>query len=160
IEMTHPDCLAAVAALLGLRPAPPDRCRVLELGCTDGGNLIAMALTLPESRFVGVDLSPRQVADGQAVVRDLGLTHVELRALSIRDVADSFGQFDYILCHGVSPWVPAEVRDKILSVCKRNLAPRGVAYVSYNTYPGWHLWTPLRDLARFHTRCFGEAAER
>jgi methyltransferase-like protein len=160
VEVTHPDGLGAVAALLGMRPAPPDRCRVLELGCTDGGNLVGMAVTLPGSRFLGIDLSPRQVADGQAVVRDLGLSNVELRTQSILEVDDTFGQFDYIICHGVYSWVPAEVRDKILSVCKRNLAPAGVAYVSYNALPGWHLWGPLRDLARFHARRFDGAAEQ
>jgi SAM-dependent methyltransferase len=160
IEVTHPDHLGAVAALLGLRPAPPDRCRVLELGCTDGANLLAMALTLPDSRFVGIDLGSRQIAHGQSVVRDLGLTNVELRAASILDVDDSFGQFDYLICHGVYSWVPAEVREHILSVCRRNLAPQGVAYVSYNTYPGWHMWAVVRDLARFHAERFDGAAER
>jgi hypothetical protein len=32
--------------------------------------------------------------------------------------------------------VPAAVQDKVLEVCARHLAPDGVAYVSYNTYPG------------------------
>jgi SAM-dependent methyltransferase len=160
IEVTHPDCLGAVAALRGLRPAPPDRCRVLELGCTDGANLLAMSVALPESRFVGIDLSPGQVAHGQAVVRELGLANVELRAAGILDVDDSYGQFDYVICHGVYSWVPAEVREKILDVCRRNLAPQGVAYVSYNAYPGWHLWAAMRDLARFHARLFDGAAER
>lgn len=59
---THPDRLATVATLLGLRPAPVEQCRVLELGCAGGGNLIPMALTLPESTFVGIDLSARQIA--------------------------------------------------------------------------------------------------
>src|SRR5262249_13468922 len=54
---TPPDHLAAVASLFGMRPAPIDRCRVLELGCAGGGNLLPMALTLPASRFNGVDLS-------------------------------------------------------------------------------------------------------
>lgn len=47
---THPDHLAALAILHGLEPAPPDRCRVLELGCADGGNLVPMALEMPGSR--------------------------------------------------------------------------------------------------------------
>ena len=38
---THPDRLATLATLFGLRPAPPERCRVLELGCGDAGNLAA-----------------------------------------------------------------------------------------------------------------------
>src|SRR5947209_4017238 len=61
---THPDRLATVATLLGLKPPPVERCRVLELGCAGGGNLIPMALGPPESTFTGIDLSIRQVADG------------------------------------------------------------------------------------------------
>ncbi len=61
---THPDCLASVATLVGLRPPPVARCRVLELGCSDGGNLIPMAHALPDAEFVGIDASARQVADG------------------------------------------------------------------------------------------------
>ena len=30
---THPDALATLARLLGLQPAPIERCRFLELGC-------------------------------------------------------------------------------------------------------------------------------
>src|SRR5437764_4240597 len=69
---THPDHLCAIGTLMGMRPAPADRCRVLELACADGGNLVPMAATLPNSRFVGIDLSGRQIADGQAVVGRLG----------------------------------------------------------------------------------------
>src|SRR5437763_6267845 len=88
---THPDRLATVATLFGMKPAPPDRCRVLELGCARGGNLIPMALTVPHSRLVGIDLSRRQIEDGRAMVRELGLANVELRELSILDVDDSLG---------------------------------------------------------------------
>jgi tRNA G46 methylase TrmB len=69
---THPDRLVTVATLLGMRPAPVGRCRVLELGCAAGGNLIPMALTLPESSFVGIDLSGRQIADGRKIIEALG----------------------------------------------------------------------------------------
>src|SRR5439155_909713 len=54
---THPDRLATVATLFGLKPPPVEKCRVLELGCADGTNLIPMAIGLPEGTFVGVDLS-------------------------------------------------------------------------------------------------------
>ena len=33
----------AALAQLALEPAPPEACRLLELGCADGGNLVAMA---------------------------------------------------------------------------------------------------------------------
>jgi tRNA G46 methylase TrmB len=70
---THPDRLATLATLHGLRPAPVDHCRVLEVGCAGGGNLIPMAEALPDSEFVGIDLSARQLAAALAVVRELGL---------------------------------------------------------------------------------------
>lgn len=160
VDVTHPDCLGAVAALHGLTPTAPDRCRVLELGCADGGNLIAMALSLPEAEFIGIDLSPRQIADGQAIVKTVGVPNVHLRAMSVLDVDETFGMFDYIICHGVYSWVPADVREGILGVCQHRLAPAGVAFVSYNTYPGWRLWTALRDLVQFHASHYHATADR
>jgi SAM-dependent methyltransferase len=158
--VTHPDRLAAVATLYGLRPAPVERCRVLELGCASGGNLLPLAELLPHSRFVGIDLSPGQVARGRAAIEALGLANVRLMPLDIAGVPEDFGAFDYIICHGLYSWVPADVRDKILAVCKRHLAPDGVAYVSYNTYPGWHLRAVFRDLLGFHVRPAAEPRER
>jgi SAM-dependent methyltransferase len=157
---THPDCLGTLATLLGMTPAPVDNCRVLELGCASGGNLIPMAEALPGSRFVGIDLSPVQVKSGQAVVDALGLPNIELRALSILEIDDSFGQFDYISCHGVYSWVPPEVQAKILSICARNLAPQGVAYISYNTLPGWHQRAAVREMMNYHVQRFPDAKTR
>src|SRR5262245_60719987 len=65
---------------------PVARCRVLELGCAAGGNLLPMAVALPDSTFLGLDLSSRQIADGQKVVDDLGLKNVTLQHRSILDV--------------------------------------------------------------------------
>ncbi|MEX2119694.1 MAG: class I SAM-dependent methyltransferase [Pirellulales bacterium] len=142
---THPESLATMAALFGMAPPPVERCRVLELGCASGGNLIPMALGLPESRFVGIDLSQRQIAEGRAMVAELNLANIELEAMSILDFRDP-AEFDYIICHGVYSWVPAAVQDRILSICAENLAPNGVAYVSYNTYPGWHVRGMIREM--------------
>ena len=57
--LTHPDRLATVATFLGMRPPNVAQCRVLELGCNDGANLIPMAMSLPSAEFVGCDLSAR-----------------------------------------------------------------------------------------------------
>ena len=157
---THPDHLATVATFFGMEPPPVESCRVLELGCAAGGNLIPMAATLPGARFVGIDLSGRQIDDGRRAVKALGLRNVELRRLSILDVGDDLGEFDYIVCHGVFSWVPAPARDKILAVCAERLAPTGVAFVSYNTYPGWHLPGTVRSMMRFHADRFAEPTVR
>src|SRR5262249_48393803 len=62
--------------------------------------------------------------------------------------------FDYIICHGVFSWVPEQVQDKILDVCGRLLRPDGIAYVSYNTYPGWHMRRMIREMLVFHVSRF------
>ena len=86
----------------------------------------------------------------------IGLTNVELKCLSILDVTPEFGTFDYVVCHGVYSWVPAPVREKILDICRRNTTPQGVAYVSYNTYPGWHMRGMIRDMMLYHASHFAE----
>lgn len=157
---THPDNLAVIATLFGMRPAPVDRCRVLELGCAEGGNLIPMAYTLPGSQFVGVDLSARQIATGGALIARLGLGNIALHAADIADLGDDLGTFDYIIVYGIYTWVPAQVQRRIMAICRDHLAPQGVAFISYNTYPGWHLRAPVRDLMRFHSRHFADPQRR
>lgn len=156
----HPDRLATVATLLGMSPPPVERCRVLELGCASGGNLIPIAHGLPESESMGLDISARQIAEGQAAVEALGLKNIALKHLDILDVNADLGQFDYIIAHGVFSWVPRPMRDKIFDICKRNLAPDGVAYVSYNTYPGWHMLGIMREMMLYHTRSLTDPQQR
>jgi len=139
LPQAHPHHLATMAALLGLESAIGVDCRVLELGCANGGNLIPLALTSPISRFVGIDLSVEQIGDGQRTIDALSPTNTELRCLSILDVGEEFGEFDYIICHGVYSWVSREVQDKIMEICARHLAPNGIGYISFNTLPGWHM---------------------
>lgn len=157
---SHPDRLAAMALLFGMQPRPIERCRVLELGCAAGGNLIPMAAQLPDSEFVGVDLSGGQVSDGQALIAALGLKNITLLHKSIMDVDRSLGEFDYIICHGVYSWVPEAVQDRIMAICGQQLAPQGVAYISYNTYPGWHFRGMIRDMMIYHTRHLADPAAR
>jgi len=156
----HPDCLAVMGTLLGMSPAPVARCRVLEIGCAAGGNLLPVALQHPASQFVGIDLSPVQIAAGQETVRDLSIANLDLRAMSLLDVDASWGEFDYIICHGVFSWVPEAVRAKIFSICQTNLAPNGIVYISYNTYPGWFARKTLRDVMNYHVKRFPDPATR
>jgi methyltransferase-like protein/SAM-dependent methyltransferase len=157
---THPDRLATLGQLFGLRTAPVTKCRVLELGCASGGNLIPMAFNLPESQFVGVDLSKRQVAEAQKPINDLGLKNIRIEHASIMDIDESWGEFDYIICHGVYSWVEDRIKDKILSISSQNLAPQGIAYVSYNTYPGWHMREMIRNMMRYHIDQFSDTPKR
>jgi len=160
LPQTHPDRLATIAGLLGMAAASPDRCRVLELGCGDGGNLIPMALGLAQSQFTGIDLAEQAVARGAAVIQALGLGNISLRQMDLMQVGSDLGEFDYIVAHGVHSWVPEEVRDGLLRICRAHLAPGGVAYVSYNAYPGFHRREMFREMMIHHVRQVQDPAGR
>jgi SAM-dependent methyltransferase len=153
---THPDRLATIATLHGLDPAPPARCRVLELGCGAGGNLIPLAYAAPDLQAVGVDLAATAIAEGRATVEALGLANVELREGDLRDLRDlrdgDSGGFDYVVAHGVYAWVDADVRDALLVAIRTQLAPDGVGFVSYNALPGGYLRRMIREMGLWHAR--------
>jgi SAM-dependent methyltransferase/methyltransferase-like protein len=157
---THPDRLGAVATLLGMHPAPVRGCRVLEIGCGDGNNILPMAFYLPESRFVGVDLAEQPIATAQHTILELGLGNIEMVAADLRTIGADYGEFDYIIAHGLYSWVPAEIRDALLSVCRARLAPQGVAFISYNALPGRHIRQMLREMMLHHTRHSRDANQR
>lgn len=141
-----PGQLAAIAWLFGLETPDVGSARVLEIGCAAAGNLIPFAATHPGATAVGIDLSPVHVAKGRERVRALGLDNVELLDGDIAnaDLAH-LGPFDFIVCHGVYSWVPKDVQDAILTACRALLADTGVAYISYNAYPGWKAKEIVRD---------------
>lgn len=153
---SHPDRLATIGRIFGMRPAPVTRCRVLEMGCSSGGNIIPAAAVLPESEFVGVDLSHRQVEMGRSMIKGLGINNIRIEHADIRDIDASWGSFDYIISHGVFSWIPEEIREKMLEVAQANLAPQGIAYISYNTYPGWHMRESIRHMMLFQSRQFSD----
>jgi methyltransferase-like protein/SAM-dependent methyltransferase len=157
---THPDRLATIAALFGMPTAPIEESRVLELGCGDGTNLIAMAYALPRSRFVGIDSAGTAIARGQRMIADLSLDNVELAQHDLTDFNRADEMFDYIIAHGVYSWVPDPVRERILGVCAECLSANGLAYVSYNTYPGGHIRDLVREMMLFHVRKMVEPEEK
>src|SRR5262249_3096995 len=102
--------------------------------------------------FVGIDLSPRQIAEGQDTIAKLGLENIELRAGSILDLGPDLGTFDFLVAHGIYSWVPELVREKLFQLCATALVPNGLAHISYNTYPGWHMGAMVRDMMLFQAR--------
>ncbi len=157
---THPERIAALARLFGLAAAPVERARVLEIGCAAGGNIVPLAATLPDAQFVGVDFSGVQIRDGLQLVEALGLANIRLLEMDIASFDESYGRFDYIVAHGVFSWVPTQVQDAILALCARQLAPQGIAYISYNALPGWGLRGAVRAAMRYQTAQFRDPATR
>lgn len=155
---TNPDSIAAMVRLFGASPPSPlqEPCRVFELGCGQGGNLISLASLYPESQFLGMDLSPGHIAAGQSVIDQLELNNIELVQGDLSEFPagverrDDNTAFDYILVHGVYCWVAEEVREHVLRICRDHLSPHGVAFVSYNTLPGWHAKGMIREIIQHH----------
>jgi cyclopropane fatty-acyl-phospholipid synthase-like methyltransferase len=147
---THPGHMAVIATLFGLRPAAIEQCRVLEIGCAGGENLFPLATSFPKAHFVGLDYSQEQIKAAQEIQKELLLDNIEFQCENLCDVDPAkLGQFDYIIAHGIYSWLPSEAQPALLKLCKECLTKDGVAYVSYNTLPGWHTRAMLRDFMFF-----------
>lgn len=146
----HPARLAGHARLLGFEPPPVATARVLEIGCAAGGHIIPLAAAFPDARFLGVDVSPRQVEDGARRIARLGLSNVALSARSLTEISAADGGFDYIIAHGLYSWIPEDLRDALLKVCGERLSENGIALISCNVLPGWRLFQTVRDSMMLH----------
>jgi SAM-dependent methyltransferase len=181
---THPARLEAIARLFGLSPTPAAQARVLELGCGDGGNALSLAQALPGASLVGIDLAAGAIARGQRLAQAAGLPNVELRTGNLEELphmdlstpsqpqaraepsdaigpkASDMGGFDYVIAHGVYSWIPPRARVGLLAGIHRHMAPEGVAFVSYNAYPGSYLRDMARDILAYHAREEGDPAQK
>ncbi|MGD9721314.1 MAG: methyltransferase regulatory domain-containing protein [Pirellulales bacterium] len=146
----HPDRLASIARLFGMEPPGVDRCRVLELGSGSGGNLLPMAVRYPGSRFVGVDGAVAALAQAQQAAAALDIANAEFHHLSLAEIDDRLGSFDYIICHDLFSRVATPQQAELLAAPRARLNPQGVMYVGYRTLPGWLVPGIVRDVAQGH----------
>lgn len=156
---SHPTHLATVATLLGLAPPPVATARVLEVGCSDGANLLPMAATLPGARFTGCDISGEAIAAARRGAQALGLTNVEFVQADLATL-EGGEPFDYIVAHGVYSWVPAAVRDALLDLARSRLHRNGAMFVSFNVYPGCHVRQAAWEMLHFHVDAIADPAAR
>ncbi|HEY5285585.1 MAG TPA: methyltransferase regulatory domain-containing protein, partial [Solirubrobacteraceae bacterium] len=78
----------------------------------------------------------------------------------VESLGNELPEFDYIVAHGVYSWVPPQARGALLDCVKRCLAPQGIAFVSYNAYPGSYLRDMARDMLRYHVQGLSDPGER
>jgi len=157
---THPARLASVATIAGHLAPRVDCCRVLEVGCSDGSNLIPMAVSLPRARFVGCDLSARAIVEGRRTIDALGLTNITLVEADLAALTAEHEKFDFIVAHGVYSWVPAPVRDALFALAGERLAHDGILYVSFNVLPGCRVRQAAWDILHHHVDHIDGASAR
>lgn len=154
IPATRLDHLLTVAHLHGFAPKKLTGARVLEFGCGGGANLLSLAAIFPEVRMLGIDIDPDGITRGETLRASAGLSNLELRVGDLGS-APIEGKFDLVICHGVFSWVDEKTRHALLRRASDLLAPDGLLYLSYNTFPGWHTRHVIRDALTF----FGSAPD-
>jgi len=110
--------------------------------------------------FVGCDLAKTAIDKALADSAALGLGNTIFLQADLSDLPADLGEFDYIIAHGLYSWVPERVRRNILATCESRLTPQGVAYISYNAYPGAHLRDMLRGMLLYHTDGVADMREK
>jgi SAM-dependent methyltransferase len=156
---THPNRIAAIARLFGVAAPSVATSRILEIACGDGSNLLPIACSLAQAHCTGFDLAAGAIERAKTRAASLQLRSVDLFAADLASVGP-IGQFDYIIAHGLYSWAPSSLRDALLRLIHRSLSPQGVAFVSYNTFPGWHVAGMVREMLRYHTRAAGDAGSK
>ena len=156
---SHPTHLATVATLLGLAPPAVRTARVLEVGCSDGANLLPMAAGLPDARFVGIDLSGQAIGEARRGAEALSLSNVAFLQQDLATLAVD-EPFDYVIAHGFYSWVPAHVRDALFDLARRRLAPSGILFVSLNVYPGCHVREAAWQMLHHHVDAIADPHAR
>ncbi|GAA5236838.1 methyltransferase domain-containing protein [Verticiella sediminum] len=123
-----------------------------ELGCGQGVTANLIAAANPQIEVHANDFNPAHIAGAQRLAAEAGTPNVRFYEHSFQEFIDVPGlpQFDMICLHGIYSWVDAVNRTAIAEFLRRKLKPGGVAYVSYNTQPGWAAAAPLRHLIHLH----------
>lgn len=144
-----PVAMRHVAALNGiLPPRTGSGFRYLELGCGLGRSFTTLAAAIPCGSFTGVDVNPEHTAAASRDIAAGGLGNARVITSDFASLPDDLGEFDFITLHGVFSWVGPEIREQILEVARRHLAPGGLLLVSYNAMPGWAHLQPIRGILR------------
>lgn len=160
-DHSHPDRMAVLARLHGLGAADAASARVLHIGGGDDLDLNALAAAYPTGQFFNFDVAPKPIARARALASAAGLTNARHEVLDILEAADQLdGPFDYIVANGIYSWVPTQVRAAVMPLIGRLLAPNGVAFVSFNAFPGGHTRLALREMLLHGTRHLTEPQER
>lgn len=159
-SQTHPSSLKAVCSLFNFETPDVETANILEIGCSFGGNIIPIAQQLPKAKVLGLDLSEKQILVGKDAIKAMGLKNIKLKHQDITTYKVPAKKFDYIICHGVYSWVPAQVKEAIFQVIADGLSDNGVAIVSYNTYPGWKISEVYRDSMLYRSQPVDNVREK
>ena len=106
-------------------------CRILEIGCGDGGNLLPIAQM--GCYTLGVDIDEGRIADARKFFADCNVKG-DFIASDVFLLEELHGSFDVIICHDVIEHIGDKQR--FLSLLPHFLAKDGVIFMSF---PAWQM---------------------
>ena len=158
--LSSPSRLNAIANLFGVRAVDVNAASILEIGCANGGNIIPLAARYPKSNFMGVDPSDEKIKSAKQNAEDLDLKNVQFQNEKILDLEFGSKTFDYVIAPRIYSWSSESEQERLFEILQNILTPNGVAFVAYNTLPGWASVQTLRDMMIFHGRNFTDPQEQ
>lgn len=142
-------------ALLQAGLVAPELVCACELGFGQGVSLNLHAAASPVDWW-GTDFNPAQAGFAQALATAAGSgAHLFDDAFADFCGREDLPLFDFIGLHGIWSWVSDANRRAIMACIARRLRVGGVLYISYNTFPGWSTFAPMRRLLVTHAERLG-----
>lgn len=133
----------------------PEMGAACELGFGQGLS-VGMHATASVVEWHGTDFNPAQAGFAQELAAVSGSTaHLYEEAFDEFARRPDLPQFDYIGLHGIWTWINDENRAVIVEFVRKRLKAGGVLYISYNTFPGWAHFAPMRHLLSQHAASMG-----
>ncbi|MBP9218081.1 MAG: class I SAM-dependent methyltransferase [Sterolibacterium sp.] len=133
-------------------PAPKGEIYHCELGFGQGVSVNIHAAANP-GQYIATDFNPAHAAHAQRLAQAAG-SDARLYDDSFEQLLNrnDLPQFDSISLHGIWTWVSRDNHRIITEFIRRHLKPGGICFVSYNCFPGWAPFYPLRQLFALHDR--------
>jgi ubiquinone/menaquinone biosynthesis C-methylase UbiE len=124
----------------------PDH-RVIELGC--GGGYYGMYFADKCAEYIGIDITPENIAVFEEKIKTAGLTNVHAfvgDATNLENIADS--SFDVVLCLGPMYHLPYEEREIVFAECRRIAKNGAIIAFAYINGLGAYAGACVDDNAR------------
>lgn len=119
---------------------------MLDAGCGTGVSTEYLGHLNPQAQILGIDLSEQALATAQERCRRSGAQNVQFRQLSIYDVDQLEGSFDWINCVGVLHHMPDPIRG--IQALAAKLAPGGMMHLFvYAAIGRWEISLMQRAIA-------------
>ena len=110
---------------------PGKTLRILEIGCGAGDQMLNLANSFAQHKFLGIDLSVASIEAAQARIKNLSSgSNLEFRTQDYLKLDQ--GEFDIIFLNSVLDKIPVSITEIFMKLA-RDLAPNGTIFINTPT---------------------------